>query len=225
MFYWLKYLQYFAYLAWHWNLRLAFFVIYHEIKGERKYKVQTVGIDTLKKSVHANDLVHANVYQPVNFHIAEKLFSTLTDADKQTAFVDVGCGKGRVLAMAAYHGFAQVYGFDIAAPMCTASQLLATQLETKFPDCFIQIDCKNADDYVIPTDAGVLFLFNPFDHIIMETFAKNVMKSLQEKPRQIKVLYANPVCKNIWLQHGFVETFHFKKLGLIEGSVFTFLPK
>jgi len=108
MFYWLKYLQYFFYLAWYWNIRLAFFVLYYEIKGEKKYNLKTVGIDDLKKSLHPDDLVHASVYQPINFYTAETLFSTLTPADKQTALLDVGCGKGRVLAMAAHHGFGQV---------------------------------------------------------------------------------------------------------------------
>lgn len=225
MFYWLKYLQYFFYLAWYWNTRLAFFVIYHEIKGERKYKLKTVGIDNLKKSVHADDRLHASVYQPVNFYTAEKLFSALTAADKQTALLDVGCGKGRVMAMAAHNNFGRVYGFDLAAPLCAKSQTLASELETIFPDCFIQVNCKNADEYVVPTDVGVLFLFNPFDHIIMEAFVKNVMHSLLLKPRPLKVLYANPVCKNILLQHGFIETYHFKKMTYLEGSVFSHLPK
>jgi len=87
------------------------------------------------------------------------------------------------------------------------------------------VDCKNADEYVVPTDVGVLFLFNPFDHIIMEAFIQNVQQSLLLKPRPLKVLYANPVCKKTWLAHGFEETYHFKKMGLIEGSVFSYLPK
>jgi SAM-dependent methyltransferase len=165
------------------------------------------------------------VYQPINFYIAEKLFSTLTQAEKQSALLDVGCGKGRVLAMAAHHGFRRVYGVELAAPLCAISQNLAYELKSTFPDCVIQVDCKNADEYVVPTDVGILFLFNPFDHIVMEAFVQSVLQSLQLKPRPLKVLYANPVCKKIWIQHGFEEIIHFKKLALIEGSVFTFQPK
>jgi SAM-dependent methyltransferase len=137
----------------------------------------------------------------------------------------VGCGKGRVLAMAAHHGFGQVYGFDLSAPLCTESQKLALEMETIFPQCFIQVDCKNADEYEVPTDVGVLFLFNPFDQIIMEAFVQNVMQSLHLKPRPLKVLYANPVCKKTWLDQGFIETYHFKKMTYLEGSVLSYLPK
>ncbi|HSC53657.1 MAG TPA: class I SAM-dependent methyltransferase [Phnomibacter sp.] len=225
MFYWWQYFRYFIYLAWNWNLRLAIFILHVEIKGEKKYKVHNSGIEKIPTHIPKLQREHASVYQPVNFHTAETLLNHLSDADKTTGFLDAGCGKGRVISMAAHYGFNQIYGFDFAEEFCAASQAVADRMENIFPDCFIKIDCQLADDYLVPHDVGILFLFNPFDHIIMDVFAKNVMQSLAEKPRPFMVLYANPVCKNTWLQLGFKEVFHFTKLTYLEGSIFTYTPQ
>jgi hypothetical protein len=89
-------------------------------------------------------------------------------------------------------------------------------------DKTFEIVCENAANYQIPDEVDTLFLFNPFDKAIMAPFAKNVMESIIRRPRKFTILYANPLCKDIWLSLGFKETFHFKKLHYLEGSVLIF---
>ena len=42
------YLRYFFFIGMNWNFRLAFFTIYHEIRGERKYHLNSIGLDRLR---------------------------------------------------------------------------------------------------------------------------------------------------------------------------------
>ncbi len=75
MFRLMEYLRYFFFLAFHWNVRLAFFILFYEIRGERKFGTSTTGVDDLLDSVSESDRRHASIYQPVNFFIAEWLFT------------------------------------------------------------------------------------------------------------------------------------------------------
>ncbi|HXB29285.1 MAG TPA: hypothetical protein VNW49_05670, partial [Puia sp.] len=64
-----------------------------------------------------------------------------------------------------------------------------------------------------------LFLFNPFDEVVMHEFIKKVSESLDRKNRPLKILYANPQCKQQWLDAGFKETASFVKMRYLQGSV------
>ncbi len=50
-------------------------------------------------------------------------------------------------------------------------------------------------------------------------FIQKVSESLYRKYRPLKVLYANPQCKQQWLEAGFTETASFVKLKYLQGSV------
>lgn len=67
------YIHYFFFLSWNWNPILAFFIIRHEIKGEKKYDIHITGFDELKHVKKKGiDITHATIYMPVNYYILEK---------------------------------------------------------------------------------------------------------------------------------------------------------
>lgn len=216
---WWQYLRYFFFIGINWSFPLAFFMIRHEIRGEKKYGLATTGIDDLAKSVSEKDRKHASIYQPINYYVAEALFGRLSKQNKQTGFLDAGCGKGRVMAMALHFGFHRVYGFDISPEMCHDALNTLERMEDHFPEAVWEVDCEDATKYSIDKNIGVIFLFNPFDEVIMKPFIAQVMKSLVQHPRPMMILYANPQCKKLWIQAGFEETFHIQKMNWLEGSV------
>lgn len=213
------YIKYFFYLALNWSFPLAWFILKKEIEGEKKYGIQTTGIDDLTKSMDACEREHASIYQPVNFYTAERLFQNIDAADLQSGFLDMGCGKGRVVAMAAAYGFKEIIGVDFSAQLCHDALQLGQNIEAKYSGINITIECEDARDYIIPDNVSVIFLFNPFDDLIMQDFLKQVAGTLVKNPRKIKILYANPQCKKQWLDAGFKEIDSFKKMKFLEGSV------
>lgn len=215
----MRYISYFLYCWWHWGLRLACFVIWHEITGERKYGIRTTGTDGLKGVVSEEDRDFITMYEPINYYSAERLFAELQPEDRQAGFLDVGCGKGRVLAIAAVEGFKEIHGVEFAPALCSASAAVKDDLEARFPGVSVTINCIDARYYSIPESVGVIFLFNPFNDRIMTTFIQQVMETLQRKERPLKILYANPVSKELWLEAGFKETASFVKMSFLQGSV------
>ena len=97
----MRYLLYFFYLEWYWGFRLAHFIILHEISGEKKYGIRTIGIDNLSGAVSVEDRKHVSMYEPVNYYTSSRLFDYLQPTDFTTTLLDVGSGKGRLLAMGA----------------------------------------------------------------------------------------------------------------------------
>lgn len=206
----MKYLRYFLYVSWHWGIDMAIFIVKHEIRGEKQYGISTIGLDNLSDIVSKEDRLHVSTYEPVNYYTAGWLLDQLKTTD--TTFLDVGCGRGRVLVMAAAYGFKNIIGIDFSQRLCDQ----ATNVCKELP---VTITCADARMYEIPDTVGVIFLFNPFDAAIMSEFILRVSESLLRKKRPLTVLYANPQCKDLWLEAGFIETGSFVKKTYLKGSV------
>lgn len=215
----MRYISYFLYYWWHWGFGLAFFVIRHEIAGERKYGIRTTGTNSLAGVVSEEDRDFITIYEPVNYYSAGRLFDQLKPEDKKTGFLDVGSGLGRVLAIAAGNGFSDIHGVEFAPELCSASFAVKGILEKRHPGVTVTINCMDARYYSIPESIGIIFLFNPFNDRIMEAFIQQVLDSLRRKERPLKILYANPVSKELWLNAGFKETASFERMRVLQGSV------
>lgn len=212
-------LHYFFYLAWNWDLRLALFIIRHEWNGEKKYGIRTSSIDDLKSSLPPEKRLHASIYQPINYYMAERLFDQVYSKERQGSLLDIGCGKGRIFAVGAAYGFKKITGVEFSQNLCIDALATAQKTARQYSDVTIEVICRDAGNYPIPADITTIFLFNPFDATVMREVIKQINESQRLAPRPITILYANPVCKKLFLDAGFVETFHFQKMIYLEGSI------
>jgi SAM-dependent methyltransferase len=215
----MRYLLYFFYITWYWGLDLAIFIIRHEIKGEKKYGIRTIGLDSLPDTVPDIERKHFSLYEPVNYYSLTSLFDHLKAPDIKTTLLDVGCGRGRVLAVGAAYGFRDMIGIDFSERLCKQAREVMEGVQEVCPGLTVTITCADARDYDIPDTVGVIFLFNPFDDLVMESFIDKVFESLYRRERPIKVLYANPQFKELWLNAGFKETGSFLRKKYLKGSV------
>ena len=213
------FIQYFFYLGINWNWRIAFYILLHEIKGEKKYGIRTTGSNELKKiQAQGIDISHATVYMPASYLLLEELFPKIP-ADHHKHFLDIGCGKGRALCVAAYHGFNKITGVDFSKEFCVDAIANLNLVKCKYPSLEFSILEKDAAQIDIPPDTDCIFFFNPFDEVIMKAVAKNVSRSYQKKPRDIFIIYLNPLYKNIWLHEGYKEIYYTQKMKYMEAVI------
>ena len=214
------YLKYFYFIGSNWNFRLALFTLGQEIRGEKKYGINSMALDRLNNlTVTGNNLNHASIYQGANYFLLEKAFDYLQGLNTTHNFVDFGCGKGRALAVAAYYGFKKITGIDFAKALCVAAEQNIAQIKPLYPSAEIEIICDDAINYVVRDDQNLFFFFNPFDEVVMLEVVKNILKSLKENPRHVYIVYINPVHKEIFLSAGFQEEYYVTKLEYLELSI------
>ena len=73
--------------------------------------------------------------------------------------------------------------------------------------------------FEIPNDVGHIFMFNPFDEVIMDAVAENILESFEINPRKITVVYVNPLYKQELLNVGFKEIYYTQKMKYLEALI------
>ena len=220
-----SYIKYFFYLAYNWNIGIAWHIISQEINGEKKYGINTTGADELYKLEKLGiDISHATIYMPVSYALLEEIFKQLNPSKPLNPkplnhFLDIGCGKGRVLCVAAHQGFKKVTGIDFAKALCDTAKENLDLTKQKIPVLEYKIINNDAFYFEIPDDVDCIFFFNPFDEIIMSGVVNNILKSLQNNPRKINIIYVNPLHKDLFLKAGYTETWYSKKMKYLEVSL------
>ena len=213
------YLHYFFYVGFNWNFRIATNIIRQEINGEKKYGITTTDADELKDlSNKGVDTSHATMYMPISYLLLEEIFNQLKPLQAKH-FLDIGCGKGRALCVAAHYGYNDVTGIDFSKKFCEEAEANLQHTKGKFTTINYSVICADAMTYDIPPSVDCIFLFNPFDVVIMTAVVYNIMESAKEHPREIIVAYANPLYLDLFLEEGFKEIFHTKAMKYLEASI------
>lgn len=216
----LKYLRYFFYITWNWNLRIALHLLGSEIRGEKKYGIHTTGIDELNSLEEAGiDTSHATIYMPVSYPLLEAALAQCP-AGINDSFVDIGCGMGRALCVAAHKGYRKVTGVDFSKALCEAARSNLAIVKQAIPSLEFDVVHNDAFYFDIPADASTIFLFNPFDEVILSAVIKNILASRAVVKRPIRVIYANPLHRELLLAAGFTEVWYTKKLEYLEAGIF-----
>lgn len=220
-----KYIDYFNFIRKNWNVWLAIFTTFHELRGEKKYTINTTAVNDLKGlAITSGDKKSAYIYQPVNYYMIETALDFLRREKVAGGLVDYGCGKGRVLAVAAHYGYEKITGIEFAPELCDEAGKNIQKVKQSYPHTSITIICDNALNYTIqPTDTIFIF-FNPFDERVMLPVVKSILKSVKDYEREIIVVYFNPTEKEIFLSAGFREIWYYRKMEYLDFSILKLIP-
>ncbi len=115
------------------------------------------------------------------------------------AFVDLGCGKGRALMVAVLSGFTHVTGVDYSPALCRIAEhnleTLRRRTHRQFTASIMHAD---AADYTFDARDTVVYLFNPFDAVVLAAVVAHLERSLAQHPRAVWVVYHNPVWRVVF---------------------------
>jgi SAM-dependent methyltransferase len=181
------------------------------------------GTDTMRRTevylleTNSANRTHAHRYEASKTRPLLKLFNKL-GLPKDGIFVDIGCGKGRVLFVAAQFCFKRVVGIEFCAELCRQARNNAELFLIRHHKCSpIEVIETDATLYEFRGDENIFFFYNPFDSVVFEEVLKKLEKSSRQTPRNIWLIYNFPVhhevvmkC-NLFVQHHRYE---------IEGEIF-----
>ncbi len=212
-------IKYFLFLATNWNLKIAWLLATTDRKGDKKFHVDTTGYDKLKHLTKADiDITHSTMYMAAPYMMLD-IFYEKSNLKNSKHFLDIGCGKGRALFVAATYGAKKITGVDLSSKLLGVARTNIVCFSKNYPGKNITLKHDNAWYFEIEEDVDVIFLFNPFDEILMQQVADNIDISLEENPRKIQVIYFNPLHKHVFLNQGWEKVFHWQKLVYMEGII------
>lgn len=126
--------------------------------------------------------------------------AVLPDVSDYT-FVDLGCGKGRALAVASEFPFKTVVGIELSERLAAIASENARILAARDPQrTAISVVVGDAIEHDIDLPLGprvVYFLYNPFDERQLETFLRHVTGPVRRSVEHLFVLYYNPVVGHV----------------------------
>ncbi len=104
--------------------------------------------------------------------------------------VDIGCGKGRVVCVAATYCVKEVIGVDIDSHLLALGRANGTKMRgRRAPVRFV---CQSAADFNFEPVSAVV-LISPFGEDTMEKTLARIEQSLEARPRSLRIAYGNPV--------------------------------
>jgi SAM-dependent methyltransferase len=129
-------------------------------------------------------------YDPCPWSTLRRSLSLVSLPVEGLTFIDIGCGKGKVLLSAMVLPFKRIIGVEFSSYLCrVAEQNLASArfFDRKCPS--IAVICADAVQYPIPEEPTIFFFANPFGYDVMEIVLGNIVTSYLKAPRQIFLIF------------------------------------
>jgi hypothetical protein len=132
-----------------------------------------------------------HAYVATDYRTFEHAIRHVQVRPKEDVFVDFGSGKGRIVMRAAMHPFRRVIGVELSPQLhAVATRNLAAVRRRQCDD--VQLVVADATRWQVPSDASVLFFFNPFEGEILARVFDNIRQSFLRTPRAIRIIYVRP---------------------------------
>lgn len=110
------------------------------------------------------------------------------------AFMDLGCGKGRALAVASEFAFTRIVGVELDPALAARARRNAAIVQARHPSRTpIEIREGDATTAEAAGERVVFFLYHPFHEALMARFVAHLERSLADGLRHCAVIYYNPV--------------------------------
>jgi cyclopropane fatty-acyl-phospholipid synthase-like methyltransferase len=135
------------------------------------------------------DSVH---YGTMGYRTVERVLGHL-DLGSSDVFVDIGCGKGRVLCCAARHPVRKVLGVDISADLVREARANAERLRGRKAPVEVANLPAQEFDY---SDVTALFMFDPFGAATLAPVLERIGRDT--KGRSVRLAYANPTHEEVF---------------------------
>lgn len=167
---------------------------------ENKFGIETSELYYYKDDI--SEFRDGQAYHPTAYYLLEKMIANM-EFHCDDVFVDLGCGKGRVVLFLALQNLKKVIGIELHKDLANAAKSNMTKMKSKL-NTPVEIINKDATNFNLE-NCTIFFLNNPFGYKTMEKIIGNINKSLLTNPRKIKILYRHPYSQDIlndkkWLE-------------------------
>ena len=159
-------------------------------------------------AAYGPNVSYASGYGPSPVFDAEYILKQLPMVFSENVFVDLGCGKGLVLMLAAQLGFKRVIGVEFGRNLYEVALTNLKKFQQRNMDRpLIEVVFGDAAEFVFPAADLVLYLYHPFGPEVIGKVLDNLRISLSQFPRSCWIVYVNPVHHRVFEDCDFLVTY------------------
>ncbi|MBN9219709.1 MAG: class I SAM-dependent methyltransferase [Mesorhizobium sp.] len=131
-------------------------------------------------------------------------------------FVDIGSGKSRTLLLASRYSFAEIIGVEFACELVEIARANIDRFRDSSRKCrALSVVEADAAAYGFPETPLVVYFYNPFSKDVFDIVLKNLVSSLERRPRSCFVIYGSSSHRAIdWARPAIRETGIFRELSV-----------
>ncbi len=132
----------------------------------------------------------AILYLPSPTRVTRWMLDHIGVEHGEFSFVDLGCGKGRVMLVAAQYPFQRVVGVDISPALTDIAQRNLASFPPRSLRCE-RVEVRNADatTFDFPDTNVLLHLYHPFSGEVTAAVLSRLEAALDIRPRRVVVAY------------------------------------
>lgn len=190
---------------------------------DKKYGVMTSGVTESSEAGIADETARSLAvgYVPTREVVIRHILENTTkglDLDEYS-FVDLGCGKGRTLIVAAQLPFKEVIGVELSPLHCGVAE---TNIDRYLSDLKnpvrcrnVRVSCVNAVDFVFPDTNLLIYMYRPFLGPIFKHVADNLRRFQTVTGHRVLIAYSCPV-EELMLEEyaGFVKRTEYQVISM-----------
>lgn len=122
-----------------------------------------------------------------------KVLSNIPDIET-ACFLDIGCGKGRALAVATEFPFRRILGVELSPTLTRIAEHNAGIMASRFPDRTpIEVFEGDALEFELPTGFTVAYFYHPGYGPLVPRIAARLVDHVSNRENRILVVYCNPI--------------------------------
>jgi SAM-dependent methyltransferase len=150
-------------------------------------------ISTTNLAAAALSTIYSSGYLGIPASTLQPALAALPIKHQDFSFIDLGCGKGRALLVAAQFPFRRLFGVEITDELCDVARANVA-LNPAWRNR-ISIVNQDATTYVYPDGPLVLYLYYPFLVPVLRRVLSNLVRQLRRSRRPAYLLQAD-LCAN-----------------------------
>lgn len=143
--------------------------------------------------------LHNTAYYAISPSALKQALELLPDPKSDFTFLDLGCGKGRALLVAAEFDFLQILGVELSSELCRIAE------SNTRDNPRIEIRQQDAATLTFPATPLVIFLYHPFLAPVLRRVLTNLERHHRANPHPTYLLYANNTYLKVFARFPFLQ--------------------
>lgn len=168
----------------------------------------TGAVEPLAQGIGArNSVDNGHGYEPTEVPVMRHILRVVAERidPEGCCFVDLGCGRGRALLMAAGLPFQRVIGVELSPEHCEIARDNVARYRSKSARdalrAAIEVHCEDATLFSYPKTNLIVYLFNPFRGSVLQRVLDRLVEQRRESGRELYVILSNPELEQALAQH------------------------